>query len=219
MKQITLRKPLFVSIGIHALLFGTAIAFAGYRGGALRDRHDTTISVALAGSDSLSGSTRAATPIHQEHKRSAPLPVHDTGITPPEYNHANTSDRNAEQMPTMAAEGHEGDQKGAAAENAESMGQTPGAKFGLVPSREWAIISAALEKAKSYPRLARERGLQGVVRVRFKLKPSGDVDRVEIAKSSGSDVLDAASVKTVYRASPMPHVNGWLEVPMTYVLK
>jgi len=57
------------------------------------------------------------------------------------------------------------------------------------------------------------------VRVRFKLKPTGDVDRVEIARSSGYEVLDAASVKTVYRASPMPYVNGWLEIPMTYVLK
>lgn len=67
--------------------------------------------------------------------------------------------------------------------------------------------------------MARERGIQGVVRVRFKLRPSGDVETVEIVKSSGYDILDAATIRTVYRAGPMPYVNGWVEVPMAYVLK
>jgi TonB family protein len=67
--------------------------------------------------------------------------------------------------------------------------------------------------------MARERGIEGVVRLRFRLKPSGDVERVEIAGSSGYDILDTASIRTVYRASPMPYVNGWVEVPMAYVLK
>lgn len=91
--------------------------------------------------------------------------------------------------------------------------------IGQVSAEQWAVIESQIERSKSYPRPARERGIQGVVRVRFKLKPSGDVAQVEIAKSSGYDVLDAASVKTVYRAAPMPYVSGWLEVPMTYVLK
>jgi TonB family protein len=55
--------------------------------------------------------------------------------------------------------------------------------------------------------------------VRFKLKPSGEIDRVEIVKSSGYDILDSASIRTLYRAGPLPYVNGWVEVPMAYVLK
>jgi protein TonB len=81
------------------------------------------------------------------------------------------------------------------------------------------VISAALDRAKTYPRLARERGIQGVVHVRFKLKPSGDVERAEIARSSGYDILDNASLKAVYRAAPMPYVSGWVEVPIVYTLK
>jgi TonB family protein len=45
------------------------------------------------------------------------------------------------------------------------------------------------------------------------------VDQVEISKSSGYAVLDTASVKTVYRASPMPYVSGWVTVPITYMVK
>ena len=81
------------------------------------------------------------------------------------------------------------------------------------------MISSAIERSKSYPRMARERGIQGVVRLRFTVRPQGYVDRVEIVKSSGSEVLDSASVRTVYRAGPMPYVSGWVEVPIAYVLK
>jgi TonB family protein len=67
--------------------------------------------------------------------------------------------------------------------------------------------------------VARERGIEGTVLVRFKVLPTGEIERVDIIKSSGSDILDKASVHTVYRAAPMPYVNGWVEVPMSYVLK
>jgi TonB family protein len=56
-----------------------------------------------------------------------------------------------------------------------------------------------------------------VVHIRFKLRQSGDVDTIEIVKSSGHDILDSASIRTVY-AAPMPYVNGWIEVPISYVL-
>jgi protein TonB len=134
------------------------------------------------------------------------------------------------QVPTEAARGEQADQNSqdTAAVNAADMQQQKSSSasgagsisgIGVISAEQWAVIESQIERSKNYPRMARERGIQGVVRVRFKLKPSGDVDRVEIAKSSGYDVLDAASVKTVYRAAPMPYVNGWLEVPMTYVLK
>lgn len=95
----------------------------------------------------------------------------------------------------------------------------PSAGFGLVTTEQWAVIESAIERSKAYPRMARERGIQGVVHVRFKLKPSGEIDRVEIVKSSGYDILDSASIRTLYRVGPLPYVNGWVEVPMAYVLK
>ncbi len=81
------------------------------------------------------------------------------------------------------------------------------------------MLQSAIEKAKSYPRLARERGIEGVVLVRFRVLPSGEVQEVNIAKSSGAAILDEASVRTVQRAAPMPYVSGWIEVPMVYELK
>jgi protein TonB len=80
-------------------------------------------------------------------------------------------------------------------------------------------LQRAIEKAKTYPRFARERGIEGTVLVRFKVLPSGDIEAVDVVRSSGAQILDEASVNTVYRAAPMPYVKGWVEVPMVYELK
>jgi protein TonB len=140
-------------------------------------------------------------------------------MPPPETHHAEESRVKAEQTLADVGEGRAVAMKSDTAGNTESAGQNAGTQFGVVPTGPRAAIEAALDRAKVYPRLARERGIQGVVHVRFKLRPSGDVERVEIAKSSGYAILDSASIKTVYRASPMPYVNGWMEVFMPYVLK
>lgn len=94
-----------------------------------------------------------------------------------------------------------------------------GSGIQAISAEQWALIEAAIERTKNYPRLARERGIQGVTLIRFKVKPSGDVESTEILKSSGSEILDAASIRTVYSAAPLPYVRGWIEVPMAYVLK
>jgi protein TonB len=88
----------------------------------------------------------------------------------------------------------------------------------IVPE-QWAAIESAIRRHKNYPRLARERGIEGVVRLRFTLNPTGAVDKIEILQSSGSEVLDNASVQAVYRATPMPYIKGWVEIPIAYVLK
>ncbi len=219
MKQMTLQRSLFVSISIHVLLFGTAIAFAGYTGGVLWGRHDTTISVALVGSDSLPGSTRAANHVVQQQKRLQPLSPRETSMPPLESSRSEAAGTSAEQALMQIDEGRAIIQQADTAGNAESTGQSSGAQFGMIPPGPLAAIEAALDRAKVYPRLARERGIQGVVHVRFKLRPSGEVERIEIAKSSGYDILDNASIKAVYRACPMPYLEGWLNKPMTYMLK
>ncbi len=80
------------------------------------------------------------------------------------------------------------------------------------------LIASALERAKRYPVIAREQGIQGVVNLRFTLTPSGAVEKVEIVQSSGYAVLDDASIRTVYRAAPLPYLAGWITVPIAYVL-
>jgi TonB family protein len=73
-------------------------------------------------------------------------------------------------------------------------------------------IMGRIERAKRYPKVARRMGIEGKTTVRFKLKPNGKVDSAEILGSSGSDILDQASLETVQRATPLPYKEGWLKV-------
>ena len=135
-----------------------------------------------------------------------------------------------ERQPAQPSETRRGqqyaEQPSDAGENADTdfslpgpdTGRTGGSQSG-VASTEYLGLVEAIERVKKYPRLARERGMEGVVRLRFMLNPSGGVDAVEVVKSSGYEILDSASVSAVYRAAPMPYVNGWVEMPMRYVLK
>lgn len=214
---MTFQRSLYLSVFVHILLFGSAIAVAGYGGALLRLQQDHLM-VSLVDSEdgSVVGASRNAR-LKQPQTRSKPvegLPA-QTAVVPSPLEEAlgERADQDAGEAATVNAEDMQ------EPETSSSSGAGGNSGIGFISAEQWALIEAQIERAKSYPRMARERGIQGVVRVRFKLKPSGEVDRVEIARSSGYDVLDAASVKTVYRASPMPYVSGWLEVPMTYLLK
>ena len=77
-------------------------------------------------------------------------------------------------------------------------------------------IIRKIEAAKRYPRAARRMGIEGTAVVRFKLKPQGQVEAVEIAESSGSDILDHASLQTVRDAAPLPYKEGWLKVGIVF---
>ncbi len=47
-----------------------------------------------------------------------------------------------------------------------------------------------------YPQLARRRGWQGAVRLRFTVAADGNVSKVELAETSGYSLLDAAALRT-----------------------
>jgi protein TonB len=98
-------------------------------------------------------------------------------------------------------------------------GEGENAGKGFIAPQQWTAIQTAIERTKNYPRLARERGIEGEVRLRFRLDSSGSVEAVEVVKSSGYEILDSASIRAVYSAAPMPSVQGWIEVPIAYVLK
>ena len=58
-----------------------------------------------------------------------------------------------------------------------------------------------------YPALAIQRGWQGTVLLRFSINEVGSVTKVEVARSSGYPILDAAAVNAVRRwhAKPARH--------------
>lgn len=77
-------------------------------------------------------------------------------------------------------------------------------------------IIRKIEAAKHYPRAAKKMGIEGKVVVRFKLQPQGQVEALEIYESSGSEILDKASLQTVRDAAPLPYKEGWLKVGIVF---
>ena len=81
------------------------------------------------------------------------------------------------------------------------------------------LIGNAIERVKTYPVLARKRGLEGTVHVSFRINESGKPDDIEIKKSSGFSILDRATVKVVKKAAPYPLIASRIEVPVAYRLE
>lgn len=83
-------------------------------------------------------------------------------------------------------------------------------------SGEIGTIRTAIEKAKSYPPLARKRGAEGTVTAEFTINSAGHPENIRIIQSSGYEILDSAAMNTILRASPFPPVRGNIEVPITF---
>jgi len=103
--------------------------------------------------------------------------------------------------------------------------ETPGAdamagdRDSYVPSEIIKMIRRSIERAKTYPPLARRRGIEGVVYLRFRIDQDGQPVDVRITQSSGSGVLDRGALKILQRAAPLPHVKGEIEVPISFRLR
>ena len=84
-------------------------------------------------------------------------------------------------------------------------------------------IQRRISSLLSYPRLARENGIEGTAFVRFAVDGSGRVTSAEVMNSSGSNVLDAEALRVVKRASPFPPPAGteskYFSIPVTFTLK
>ncbi len=88
-------------------------------------------------------------------------------------------------------------------------------------SGPWAVgaIRNAIERAKTYPALARKRNQEGTVVMEFSINAKGVPENIRVTKSSGFSLLDTAAKETVIRAAPLPAVQGSIEVPITFILK
>ena len=65
-------------------------------------------------------------------------------------------------------------------------------------------LVARLERYKRYPPEAQSRGEHGVAQLAFRVDRSGGVHTPRIVRSSGSNLLDAATLALVERAAPLP---------------
>ncbi|MEK6744486.1 MAG: energy transducer TonB [Nitrospirota bacterium] len=207
----TFRKAMGMSIAVHIAIFGSAIAFA-YYGGVLYQQSLWSMTVSLVGPGVSTGTSGKPGRELLEERSAADITSANGNHMPAVENEPGGS----EQRPISM-----GDPTGVVDEQGRAPG-TGGQSGGVIAvgysPEEWMRFSTALERVKRYPRLARERGIEGTVLVRFKVQPTGGIERVDIVKSSGAKILDDASVSTVYRAAPVPYVDGWVEVPMVYQL-
>jgi TonB family protein len=206
-----------LSLTVHAAVFGGALAFAHY-GGFLQGDTFRSITVSLVGEGNAAGARKkiaeqASTVVPSPSAAGIEQPAAVAGPAAEPFREAVMPDLAA--LPTFPGGGGMKGEDGSGA----LPGKNAGDSGGGISFDQLQLFRSAIERAKTYPRLAREHGIEGTVLVKFKVLPSGDVETVNVVRSSGVQILDEASVRTVYRAAPMPYVSGWVEVPMVYELK
>jgi protein TonB len=65
-------------------------------------------------------------------------------------------------------------------------------------------------KYKRYPRLALERGWEGITEVKLTIGADGSIREVAVAASSGHDLLDQQAVEMVRKAAPVTQITSAL---------
>lgn len=95
---------------------------------------------------------------------------------------------------------------------------------GSVSPEQWQLrVAAHLNRRKSYPRSSQRRREEGVAYIQFSIDGSGNVLSAGLVRSSGYSELDAAAVKLVQRASPVPApppgTPRSITAPITYDLR
>ena len=224
-----LSRTLLLSLVFHAAVFGSALAFAHY-GDIMPGESLRTIIVSLVGAGASEGvrqyPARPSIGVRRQPVRPSIQPAPAQALSGPvDAALAEPKPPDGEDHYDITPERSLSSGAGSGDSPAEEQGignssiTATGGAGGGIPQELMQHLKSAIEKAKTYPRFARERGIEGTVLVRFKVLPSGNVEAVNVVKSSGMQILDDASVSTVYRAAPMPYVKGWIEVPMVYELK
>jgi TonB family protein len=95
---------------------------------------------------------------------------------------------------------------------------SPPSKQGDIGQKKdyYALITAAIEKAKTYPFLAKKKKIEGTVITAFRINAKGYPQDINIRKSSGFEILDSTAMKIVIKAAPFPHVAEPIEIPITF---
>jgi protein TonB len=89
------------------------------------------------------------------------------------------------------------------------------------PERDFSYIREKVQRNTRYPRIARQMGLEGMVKVSFTVCDDGQVTDVEVMESSGVSMLDKCAVDAVRKTSPFPsrRLEAKVIIPIVYRLK
>jgi TonB family protein len=87
-------------------------------------------------------------------------------------------------------------------------------------------VRQRIADAKHYPRTARRRGMEGQPVIAFSLNKKGRLMKVNLAQTSGYQLLDRAALEAVHQAVPYPEIPAELKtdtykfkLPISFVLK
>ncbi len=73
------------------------------------------------------------------------------------------------------------------------------------------MVRTKIERAKFYPRWARQRGFEGVVGVQFVIKPDGNVIGLKVVRPCHCDVLNKAACEAIMKAAPFHPMPKYME--------
>jgi len=104
------------------------------------------------------------------------------------------------------------------------MPENPQAEIDLVPSPPSAaerleVIRQRVQAAVVYPQAARERGIQGIARIQFRIDLAGRAAEVITIESSGSPMLDTAAEQAARDARDLPQLYGYVRIPVRFALE
>jgi protein TonB len=72
-------------------------------------------------------------------------------------------------------------------------------------------IKQLIESQWQYPELALRYGLQGRLSLEFTIGGSGQLDRLRLIRSSGSQLLDDEAMRAIKAAAPFPPIPSWIK--------
>jgi TonB family protein len=72
-------------------------------------------------------------------------------------------------------------------------------------------IKQLIESQWAYPELAQRYGLQGTLTVEFIIGPYGQLERLRLMRSSGSQLLDEEALRAIKAAAPFPPIPSWIK--------
>jgi len=66
------------------------------------------------------------------------------------------------------------------------------------------LIKQKIEENKRYPLLARNKGIEGLVWLKFVILRNGQLKDIKVVKSSSHQILDKAAIESIKKANPFP---------------
>ncbi len=175
--------------------------------------------------------TPAAAPQSASEKQPTPLPTQPaiaqkTPSTPPVAQSVNVTPAQATPSPIAAATPPISTPVAAAQSFAPVVTQASDPRAKKQEADYFSLISAHLNRKKTYPAEAKQARQQGIVTVRFTIDRNGGISNTSIKRSSGHALLDEATLALLLRVAPLPrmpasmqHDSVTIALPIEYSLR